>query len=157
MVMLGTKWPSMTSTCSREAPPSATACTCSARRAKSADKMEGANSITVAPRFCGVLRKVYYRRVTSPTMRRWSGVAREAPRRGKKRETEAEKLFSCAASNFSVTGKGLLKRVLMTLALSSGLLMLLAALDAHATPIRPDIRQILAQPAEDTTARSMPA
>jgi hypothetical protein len=90
-------------------------------------------------------------------MRPRSGVARMAARRGKKREAEAEKLFSRAASNFTVTGKGLLKRVLMTLALSSGLLMLLAALDAHATPIRPDIRQILAQPPEDTTARSMPA
>jgi hypothetical protein len=56
-----------------------------------------------------------------------------------------------------VTGKGLLKRILMTLAIGCGLLMLLAAMDAQATPIRPDIREILAQPMEDTTARYMPA
>src|SRR5262249_50364545 len=44
MVMFGTKWPSITSTWTRVAPPSATACTLSARCAKSADKMEGASS-----------------------------------------------------------------------------------------------------------------
>src|SRR5581483_2545216 len=45
MVILGTKCPSITSTCSSEAPPSAAACTCSASRAKSAERMDGASSI----------------------------------------------------------------------------------------------------------------
>src|SRR6266571_3841780 len=75
----------------------------------------------------------------------------------KKRVAAAGKLFPCAASNFGVTGKGLLKRILMTMALTCGLVMLLAAMDVQATPIRPDIRTIVSQPQEDTTARSMPA
>ena len=56
-----------------------------------------------------------------------------------------------------MTGKGLLKRVLLTLALTAGLLMLLAAMDAEATPIRPDIRKLVTQAQEDTSASSMPA
>ena len=42
MVRFGTKRPSMTSTCSRSAPPASTAATASRRQAKSADRMEGA-------------------------------------------------------------------------------------------------------------------
>src|SRR4051794_5756884 len=45
MVRLGTKWPSMTSRCRREAPPRSTRAISSARRAKSADRMEGTISI----------------------------------------------------------------------------------------------------------------
>src|SRR3954471_5456022 len=45
MVRLGTKCPSMTSRCSREAPPRSTRAISSARRAKSADRMEGTISI----------------------------------------------------------------------------------------------------------------
>src|SRR5580704_14135579 len=41
-VMLGTKWPSMTSTCSQSAPAAWIASASSPRRAKSADNMEGA-------------------------------------------------------------------------------------------------------------------
>src|SRR5262245_42359100 len=43
-VMLGTKCPSMTSTWTTVPPPSAAAWTCSAKCAKSADKIEGASS-----------------------------------------------------------------------------------------------------------------
>jgi hypothetical protein len=43
------------------------------------------------------------------------------------------------------------------LALGCGLFILLAALEAQATPIRPDIREILSQPQEDNTARFLPA
>jgi hypothetical protein len=39
---LGTKWPSMTSTCRRSAPAAPTAEASSARRAKSAERMLGA-------------------------------------------------------------------------------------------------------------------
>ena len=46
IVILGTKWPSITSTCKSVPPPSRAAWTSSARRAKSADKIEGASSIT---------------------------------------------------------------------------------------------------------------
>src|SRR5262245_51180788 len=42
MVRFGTKWPSMTSTCSQSAPASSTLRTSSARRTKSADSSEGA-------------------------------------------------------------------------------------------------------------------
>src|SRR5450759_1171941 len=43
--MFGTKCPSMTSTCSKRAPPRSTLATSSPRRAKSADRMDGAISI----------------------------------------------------------------------------------------------------------------
>src|SRR5450759_135816 len=59
IVMLGTKWPSITSTCSKDAPPSNTAWTCSPSRAKSADNIDGANSITPHPPF-GKSAEVYY-------------------------------------------------------------------------------------------------
>ncbi len=42
MVMLGTNWPSMTSTCSMSAPAASTAFTSSPRRAKSAARIDGA-------------------------------------------------------------------------------------------------------------------
>src|SRR4051794_18762468 len=51
MVRLGTKWPSMTSRCRREAPPRSTRAISSASRAKSADRIEGTISI-----ICGLLR-----------------------------------------------------------------------------------------------------
>src|ERR1041385_669448 len=44
-----------------------------------------------------------------------------------------------------VTGKGLLKRIGMTLALTAGLFVLISAIDADATPIRPDIRKLVTQ------------
>ncbi len=56
-----------------------------------------------------------------------------------------------------MTGKQLLKRVLLTLGLTAGLLMMLAAMDAEATPIRPDIRKVVTQAQEDSSASSMPA
>src|SRR2546422_9016767 len=42
MVRFGTKWPSMTSTCTRSAPACSTAAISSAKCAKSDDRMEGA-------------------------------------------------------------------------------------------------------------------
>src|SRR5438477_10312338 len=39
--MLGTKWPSITSTCSIRHPALSSASTCSPKRAKSAERMEG--------------------------------------------------------------------------------------------------------------------
>src|ERR1019366_291492 len=45
IVILGTKWPSMTSTWRRVAPPRTASLASSARRAKSADNMDGAISI----------------------------------------------------------------------------------------------------------------
>jgi len=45
IVMLGTKWPSMTSTCSTVPPPSIAAFACSPRREKSAERIDGASSI----------------------------------------------------------------------------------------------------------------
>ena len=44
-VMLGTKWPSITSTWMRPAPDWAASCTCSPRRAKSAERIDGTISI----------------------------------------------------------------------------------------------------------------
>jgi len=61
------------------------------------------------------------------------------------------------ASKLVVTGKRLLKRIATTLALSCGLFLFLAAVDAHATPIRPDIRKLIAEPQQDSTAKFMPA
>jgi hypothetical protein len=61
------------------------------------------------------------------------------------------------ASKFVVTGKRLLKRIAFTLALSCGLFIFLAAIDAHATPIRPDIRKLVTEPQQDSTARFLPA
>src|SRR5919112_839328 len=46
MVMLGTKWPSITSTWTSVAPPRSAASISAPRRAKSADKIEGAISTT---------------------------------------------------------------------------------------------------------------
>ena len=57
MVMLGTKCPSITSTCITLAPPSAAALTCSAKWAKSEDKIDGASSISWAPGM-GILAKI---------------------------------------------------------------------------------------------------
>ena len=42
-----------------------------------------------------------------------------------------------------MTGKGLLKRITITLALATGLFILFAAGEANATPIRPDIRKVV--------------
>jgi hypothetical protein len=75
----------------------------------------------------------------------------------KKREAGAGKLFPAFASNLGVTGKRLLRRVLLTLGLAAGLVVFLAAVQAEATPIRPNIRKLVTQPQEDTTAVSMPA
>src|SRR5205823_7214954 len=58
MVMLGTKWPSITSTCSSVPPPCSAACASSARRAKSADKIEGASSITGSSKKTKGLEKI---------------------------------------------------------------------------------------------------
>jgi hypothetical protein len=44
-----------------------------------------------------------------------------------------------------VTGKGLLKRIGMTIALTAGLFVFLSAIDADATPIRPNIRKLVSQ------------
>jgi hypothetical protein len=44
-----------------------------------------------------------------------------------------------------VTGKGLLKRIGVTIVLTAGLFVFLAALDADATPIRPDIRKLVTE------------
>src|SRR3954463_9606737 len=52
IVRLGTKWPSMTSRCRREAPPRSTRAISSARRAKSADRIEG----TISTMMCGLIR-----------------------------------------------------------------------------------------------------
>lgn len=56
-----------------------------------------------------------------------------------------------------MTGKGLLRRILLTLALACGFLLFLAAIDANATPIRPDIRRIVTESQPDASAQSMPA
>jgi hypothetical protein len=83
--------------------------------------------------------------------------------RGKKREARPEKPCSEFASNLDVTGKGfitgkgLLKRILLTLALACGFLLFLAAVDANATPIHPDIRKIVSQEQQETTTQFMAA
>src|SRR5262249_38761885 len=61
-VMLGTKCPSMTSTWTTVAPPSVAAWTCSARWAKSADRIEGASSINLGSKkdWPNVLWKFYH-------------------------------------------------------------------------------------------------
>lgn len=57
-----------------------------------------------------------------------------------------------------MTGKGLLKRIAMTLLFTTGLFVFLSALDADATPIRPNIRKLVTQneaaPATATPARA---
>ena len=75
----------------------------------------------------------------------------------KKREAGAGKLFPAFASNLGVTGKRLLRRVLLTLGLAVGVVVFLAGVQAEATPIRPNIRKLVTQPQEDATAVSMPA
>src|SRR5579871_3806927 len=60
MVMLGTKCPSMTSTCSRVAPPRMAAWQSSARWAKSADRMEGAISIKAHVSYAGISERFYH-------------------------------------------------------------------------------------------------
>src|SRR5438876_10539979 len=55
MVMLGTKWPSITSTCSSVPPPASAARASSAKRAKSADKMDGASSIMQSTAILGAI------------------------------------------------------------------------------------------------------
>ena len=52
----------------------------------------------------------------------------------------------------NVSGKRLLKRVLITLGLAVGCAVFLAAVDAEATPIRPDIRKNANQPQQDEQA-----
>src|ERR1700760_3520209 len=47
IVMLGTKWPSITSTCSIVAPPSTAACTSASSCAKLDERIEGASSIFI--------------------------------------------------------------------------------------------------------------
>ncbi len=44
-----------------------------------------------------------------------------------------------------MTGKGLVKRILLTLALTAGFLIL-ATVEANTTPIRPDLRKLLEEP-----------
>ncbi len=56
-----------------------------------------------------------------------------------------------------VTGKRLAKRILFTLALTAGLFIFLTAIQAQATPIRPDIRKLVSQPQQDSSAEFMPA
>src|SRR5690554_3023055 len=56
MVILGTKCPSMTSTCTQSQPASSIARTSSPRRAKSADNMEGA--IRIEPEDVGLVMTV---------------------------------------------------------------------------------------------------
>src|ERR1035438_3619646 len=51
IVRLSTKWPSMTSRCSMVAPPRSTRAISSAKRAKSADRIDGTISI-----ICGLVR-----------------------------------------------------------------------------------------------------
>lgn len=57
-----------------------------------------------------------------------------------------------------MTGKRLLKRITITLALATGLFIVLAAGEANATPIRPDIRKVVSesqsQPAPMVPARA---
>ncbi|MGZ4833749.1 MAG: hypothetical protein ACXVZQ_12535 [Terriglobales bacterium] len=55
-----------------------------------------------------------------------------------------------------MTGKSLLKRIVVTMALAAGFVMFMAALEADATPIRPDIRKIVEQPPAEA-AQSVPA
>jgi hypothetical protein len=56
-----------------------------------------------------------------------------------------------------VTGKRLARRIGITLALTAGLCIFLSAIDAQATPIRPDIKKLVAQPQQDSAAQFMPA
>ncbi|MGI9101089.1 MAG: hypothetical protein ACR2IF_01475 [Terriglobales bacterium] len=49
------------------------------------------------------------------------------------------------------------KRILLGLALAVGLFVYLGAVDADAAPIRPDIRKIVEQPQQDSTAEFIPA
>jgi hypothetical protein len=50
-----------------------------------------------------------------------------------------------------VTGKRLLKRILLTLAATAGFFMLAFVIQAQAMPIRPDLQKLLAQPQEATS------
>lgn len=56
-----------------------------------------------------------------------------------------------------MTGKRLLKRILFTFALTAGLFLFLAAVNAEAAPIRPDIRKLVSEPQQDSTAELGPA
>jgi hypothetical protein len=55
-----------------------------------------------------------------------------------------------------VDGRRLLTRIAVTLALSAGFFVLLAAISAQAAPIRPDIRKLVSQP-QESNAGFMPA
>src|SRR5688572_1840623 len=68
-VRLGTKWPSITSTCTQSAPPRSSTPTASARRPKSAFKIEGANfgsEMLVSLLVTGVVGWHHSRSPTSP-------------------------------------------------------------------------------------------
>ncbi len=56
-----------------------------------------------------------------------------------------------------VNGKSLAKRIGIALALTTGLCLFLAVIDAQATPIRPDIKKLVSQPQQDSAADFMPA
>ncbi len=49
-----------------------------------------------------------------------------------------------------MTGRGLVKRILLTLALTAGF-FILVTIEANATPIRPDLRKLLGEPQEAVT------
>lgn len=57
----------------------------------------------------------------------------------------------------ALTGKALLKRIAFTTVATAGLFVILAALRAEATPIRPDIRKLVSQPDDSSAAQFMPA
>src|ERR1035438_7974823 len=63
MVRFGTKWPSITSRCSMEAPPRSAEAISRSRRAKSADRIDGTIST-----ICGLLRFYHSGEETVPAL-----------------------------------------------------------------------------------------
>ena len=50
-----------------------------------------------------------------------------------------------------------MKRIGLTLAVAAGLFLFFAVIEAHATPIQPDLRKLISEPQQDWTAQFMPA
>src|SRR5438477_9707119 len=162
MVMLGTKWPSITSTCSSVPPPASAARASSARRAKSADKIDGASSIM--QRFSGAIlacilsvrfahkpptmfaRPEIFGGVPTRRLGAQAGVAAKrlgCLRNGEHFDAERRTISQGIQSNINMKARPLLLRALLSFVLATLCFMLLAASAADATPVDAKLPQMV--------------
>src|SRR5438270_5414249 len=147
MVMLGTKWPSITSTCSSVPPPASAARASSARRAKSADKIDGASSIMQSTAILGAIlafilslrfahkpptmfaRPESFGGVPTRRLGAQAGLAKRLGclRNGEHFDAERRTISQGIQSNINMKARPLLLRVLLAFVLATLCFMLLAA------------------------------